>query len=97
MGKYAADQLYLAAPDSPAPYILMANIDSNEGKWKERARSIKRMKELGVAKVGIYADIIYLILSGLLKHMNDEGYVLDQRYILYYLGQDENVKPPSSF
>ncbi|KAI4349983.1 hypothetical protein L6164_010516 [Bauhinia variegata] len=112
MGKYAADQLFLAAPDCPAPYILMANIYSNEGKWKERARSIKRMKELGVAKeVGIswieiekkvnsfvvadrlhpHADIIYLLLSALLKQMKDEGYVPDKRYILYYLGQDEKV------
>ncbi|KAA8545112.1 hypothetical protein F0562_019896 [Nyssa sinensis] len=50
MGKYAADQLFLAAPDSPAPYILMANIYSSKGHWKERARTIKRMKEMGVPK-----------------------------------------------
>ncbi|XP_027349549.1 pentatricopeptide repeat-containing protein At3g05340 [Abrus precatorius] len=54
MGKYAADKLFLAAPDSSAPYVLMANIYSSEGKWKERAHAIKRMKEMGVAKeVGI--------------------------------------------
>lgn len=108
MGKYAADQLYLAAPDSPAPYVLMSNIYSSEGKWKARASTIKRMKMMGVAKeVGIswteiekkissfvvgdrshpQADIIYLILSGLLKHMKDEGYVPDERCILYYFGQ----------
>lgn len=50
MGKYAADQLFLAAPDSPAPYILLANIYSSKGKWKERARTIRRMKEMGVDK-----------------------------------------------
>ncbi|XP_054822406.1 pentatricopeptide repeat-containing protein At3g05340 isoform X2 [Prosopis cineraria] len=50
MGKYAADQLYLAAPDSPAPYILMSNIYSTEGKWKARAKTIKRMKEMEVTK-----------------------------------------------
>ncbi|KAM7481371.1 hypothetical protein LguiB_005954 [Lonicera macranthoides] len=50
MGKYAANELYLASPDSPSPYILMANIYSSKGKWKERAKTIKRMKELGVAK-----------------------------------------------
>ncbi|KAK7337791.1 hypothetical protein VNO77_18378 [Canavalia gladiata] len=110
MGKYAADQLFLASPDSPAPYVLMANIYSSEGKWKERARAIKRMKEMGVAKeVGIswieiekkvnsfvvgdkmhpQADIIFWVLSGLLKHLKDEGYVPDKRCILYYLNQDK--------
>ncbi|KAL5853763.1 hypothetical protein ACOSQ3_008881 [Xanthoceras sorbifolium] len=50
MGKYAADQLFLASPVSPAPYILMANIYSSKGRWKERARTIKIMKEMGVDK-----------------------------------------------
>ncbi|KAM7478052.1 hypothetical protein LguiA_026265 [Lonicera macranthoides] len=50
MGKYAANELSLASPDSPSPYILMANIYSSKGKWKERAKTIKRMKEMGVAK-----------------------------------------------
>lgn len=109
MGKYAADKLYSAAPDSPASYVLMSNIYSTEGKWKARAKTIKRMKEMGVAKeVGIswteiekkissfvvgdrlhpQADIIYWILGGLLKHMKDEGYVPDKRYILHRLDQD---------
>ncbi|KAJ7973368.1 Pentatricopeptide repeat-containing protein [Quillaja saponaria] len=109
MGKYASDQLFLAAPESPAPYVLMANIYSSEGKWKERAYTIKRMKQMGVTKeVGIswieienkvnsfvvgdrvhpQADIIYWVLSGLLRLMKDEGYVPDKRYILYYLDTD---------
>ncbi|KAK4258133.1 hypothetical protein QN277_007623 [Acacia crassicarpa] len=109
MGKYAADQLHFAAPDSTAPYILMSNIYSTEGKWKARAKSIKRMKEMGVAKdVGMswieienkisrfvvwdrlhpQADIIYWALFDLLKHMKDEGYVPDERYILHHMGQD---------
>ncbi|XP_062084748.1 pentatricopeptide repeat-containing protein At3g05340 isoform X2 [Humulus lupulus] len=50
LGKYAAEQLVMAAPDSPAPYVLLANIYSSEGNWKERARTIKRMKEMGVVK-----------------------------------------------
>ncbi|PQQ06519.1 pentatricopeptide repeat-containing protein [Prunus yedoensis var. nudiflora] len=50
IGKYAADQLLLAAPETPAPYVLLANIYSSEGRWKERARTIKGMKEMGVAK-----------------------------------------------
>ncbi|KAL3538102.1 hypothetical protein ACH5RR_001468 [Cinchona calisaya] len=50
MGKYAAGQLLLAAPDSPVPYVLMANIYSSRGKWKDRARIIRKMKERGVAK-----------------------------------------------
>ncbi|CAJ1960870.1 unnamed protein product [Sphenostylis stenocarpa] len=110
MGKYAADKLFLATPDSPAPYVLMANIYSSEGKWKERARTIKRMKEMGVAKeVGIswieiekkvnsfvvgdkihpQADIIFCLLSVLLEHLKDEGYVPDKRCILYYMDQDK--------
>ncbi|KAK7397211.1 hypothetical protein VNO78_18378 [Psophocarpus tetragonolobus] len=110
MGKYAADKLFLATPDSPAPYILMANIYSSEGKWKERAHAIKRMKEAGLAKeVGIswieiekkvnsfvvgdkmhpQAEVIFWLLSWLLKHLKDEGYVPDERCILYYLNQDK--------
>ena len=102
--------VFLATPDSPAPYVLMANIYSSEGKWKERARSIKKMKEMGVAKeVGIswveiekkvnsfvvgdkmhpQADAIFWLLSRLLKHLKDEGYVPDKRCILYYLDQDK--------
>ncbi|XP_021281765.1 pentatricopeptide repeat-containing protein At3g05340 [Herrania umbratica] len=50
MGKYAADQLLIATPESPVPYVSMANICSLRGKWKERARTIKRMKEMGVVK-----------------------------------------------
>ncbi|BBH06568.1 Tetratricopeptide repeat-like superfamily protein [Prunus dulcis] len=30
IGKYAADQLLLAAPETPAPYVLLANIYSSE-------------------------------------------------------------------
>lgn len=50
VGKYAAEKLAEAAPDSPVPFISMANIYSCRGRWKERARTIKRMKEKGVAK-----------------------------------------------
>lgn len=50
MGKYAADQLAQAAPDSPVPFVSMANIYSSRGRWKERARTMKKMKEKGVAK-----------------------------------------------
>lgn len=50
VGKYAADQLFFKSPDSPAAYNLMANIYSSKGRWKERARTMKRMKEMGVAK-----------------------------------------------
>ncbi|PWA33953.1 hypothetical protein CTI12_AA623730 [Artemisia annua] len=50
MGNYAAMKLSLAAPDSPVPYILMANIYSSKGKWKERAETIRTMKKVGVAK-----------------------------------------------
>ncbi|KAJ8772015.1 hypothetical protein K2173_027192 [Erythroxylum novogranatense] len=50
IGKYAAEKLFLLEPGKPAPYILLANMYSSEGRWKERARTIKRMKEARVAK-----------------------------------------------
>ncbi|XP_057778185.1 pentatricopeptide repeat-containing protein At3g05340 [Salvia miltiorrhiza] len=50
VGKYAAEELAQAAPDSPVPFVSMANIYSSRGRWKERARTIKKMKEKGVAK-----------------------------------------------
>ncbi|TYJ01037.1 hypothetical protein E1A91_A13G126800v1 [Gossypium mustelinum] len=54
IGKYAANQLILETPESPVPYVSMANIYSSRGKWKERARTIKIMKEIGVSKeIGI--------------------------------------------
>ncbi|KAG7576112.1 Pentatricopeptide repeat [Arabidopsis thaliana x Arabidopsis arenosa] len=50
VGEYAAEQLFQTAPDSSAAHILMANIYSSRGKWKERAKTIKRMKAMGVTK-----------------------------------------------
>ncbi|KAF2316878.1 hypothetical protein GH714_042219 [Hevea brasiliensis] len=50
VGKYAAEQLFLLEPDNPVPHVLLANIYSSEGRWKERAWTIKRMKEIGVVK-----------------------------------------------
>jgi len=114
MGKYAADQLFLAAPESPAPYVLLANIYSSERRWKDRARTIKRMKEMGVEKeTGLswieiekkvhsfvvgdrmhpQAENIYGVLAELFRHLTDEGYVPDKRFILYYLDQDGKEQP----
>ncbi|OIT35856.1 PREDICTED: pentatricopeptide repeat-containing protein At3g05340 [Nicotiana attenuata] len=110
MGKYAADQWVLVSPDNPVPYVLLANIYSSRGRWKDRARTIKKMKEMGVAKETgtswieiekevhsfVVADqmhpramIIYSTLSELFRHMRDEGYVPDNRLILYYMDSDE--------
>lgn len=50
VGNYAAEQLAQAAPDSPVLFVSMANIYSSRGLWKERARTIKKMKEMGVGK-----------------------------------------------
>ncbi|XP_057515096.1 pentatricopeptide repeat-containing protein At3g05340 [Amaranthus tricolor] len=50
MGKYAAEQWFLLEPENPAPYVQLANIYSCEGQWKDRARTIKRMKEEGLSK-----------------------------------------------
>ncbi|GER55393.1 pentatricopeptide repeat-containing protein [Striga asiatica] len=50
VGEYAADRLARAEPDSPVPFVSMANIYSSKGQWKERASAMKEMKEKGVAK-----------------------------------------------
>ncbi|XP_023546071.1 pentatricopeptide repeat-containing protein At3g05340 isoform X1 [Cucurbita pepo subsp. pepo] len=50
MGKYAAEHLFSETPYSSVPYVLLANIYSSEGNWKERARTIRKMKETGMAK-----------------------------------------------
>lgn len=50
VGKYAAEKLAEAAPDSPFLFISMANLYSSKGRWKDRARTIKQMKEKGMVK-----------------------------------------------
>ncbi|KAJ4956173.1 hypothetical protein NE237_012956 [Protea cynaroides] len=50
IGRFAADHLLLAAPESATPYVLMANIYSSEGRWEERARIIKKMKGMKLKK-----------------------------------------------
>ncbi|KAD5317908.1 hypothetical protein E3N88_17854 [Mikania micrantha] len=50
VGKYAAAQLSVEEPDSPVPFILMANIYSFKGRWKDRAETIRRMKKVRMAK-----------------------------------------------
>ncbi|KAM3378172.1 pentatricopeptide repeat-containing protein [Capsicum galapagoense] len=110
IGKYAADQWLLTSPDNPVPFVLLANIYSSRERWKERARTIRKMKETGVAKETgtswieiekevhsfVVADqmhpramIIYSTLLELFRHMRDEGYVPDNRFILYYMDSDE--------
>ncbi|XP_023747612.1 pentatricopeptide repeat-containing protein At3g05340 [Lactuca sativa] len=111
IGKYAAGQLRLLTPNSPVPYVLMANIYSSKGRWKERAESIRGMKKVGVVKdVGIsWIEIekkvhtfvvddrmheetegIFGILLVLFRHLTDEGYVPDKRFILRHW-DDEGV------
>ncbi|KAG9152200.1 hypothetical protein Leryth_016393 [Lithospermum erythrorhizon] len=112
IGKYAADALQLSSPNSAVSYIAMANIYSSRGRWKERASTIKQMKEARVRKVtGIswieigkqvhsfvvadqmhpLGDGIYNALLKLLRHMKDEGYVPDKKFVLSYMDQDQQV------
>ncbi|XP_047338267.1 pentatricopeptide repeat-containing protein At3g05340 [Impatiens glandulifera] len=54
MGKYAANKLSSIAHNSASPYVSMANIYSSRGRWNDRERTIRRMKDAGVSKeVGI--------------------------------------------
>lgn len=112
IGKYAVEQLSLAAPDNPVSYILLANIYSTCGRWKERAKTIRKVKEMGAAKetgmswIEINKEIhsfvvydqmhpqcenLYKILLELFRHMKDEGYVPDKRFILHYLHENEGA------
>ncbi|XP_051123418.1 pentatricopeptide repeat-containing protein At3g05340 [Andrographis paniculata] len=50
IGKYAAARLAEAEPCSPMPYIAMANIYSSRERWRERATTMRTMKEKKVAK-----------------------------------------------
>ncbi|KAK8456580.1 hypothetical protein SEVIR_3G040600v4 [Setaria viridis] len=50
VGKYAAEKLLLLAPDCTAAYVLLSKIFSSEGRWNDRARIMKRMRELGLRK-----------------------------------------------
>ncbi|CAN6336325.1 unnamed protein product [Urochloa humidicola] len=50
VGKYAAEKLLILAPDCTAAYVLLSNIYSSEGRWDDRARIMKRMRELGLRK-----------------------------------------------
>uniref|UniRef100_A0ACD5TX14 Uncharacterized protein n=1 Tax=Avena sativa TaxID=4498 RepID=A0ACD5TX14_AVESA len=50
IGKYAAEKLLLVDPDSPAPYVLLSNIYSSEGRWDDRAKVMKKMREMGLRK-----------------------------------------------
>lgn len=110
LGKYAADQLLLLEPENPASYVQLANIYSCEARWRDRARTIKRMKEVGLSKeTGIswieidrkvhsfvvcdqmhpQTETIYAAIAELFLHMADEGYKPDKRFILYYMGPNE--------
>ncbi|KAJ0780985.1 putative tetratricopeptide-like helical domain superfamily [Helianthus annuus] len=111
MGKYAAAQWSVEAPESPVPYILMANIYSSKGRWKERAETIRRMKAVGVAKdtgtswiemkkrvhsfvvddhMHPQSEVIFDALLVLFRHLTDEGYVPDKRFILRYWHDDND-------
>ncbi|KAI0510355.1 hypothetical protein KFK09_010956 [Dendrobium nobile] len=50
MGRYAAEQLVMMEPDCTSAYVLLSNIYSAEGRWEDRARIIKKMKEKGAKK-----------------------------------------------
>ncbi|XP_020592255.1 pentatricopeptide repeat-containing protein At3g05340 [Phalaenopsis equestris] len=50
MGRYAAEKLVMITPDCTSAYVLLSNIYSAEGRWEDRARIIRKMKEKGVKK-----------------------------------------------
>ncbi|KAI3448639.1 hypothetical protein Pfo_005304 [Paulownia fortunei] len=101
MGKYAADELAQAAPDSPVPFISMANIYSSRGRWKERARTIKKMKEKRVAKetgiswIEIEKKIHSFVVADQMHPQGDDVYAT----LLKLFGhiRDEGYDPDSIF
>ncbi|KAI4980274.1 hypothetical protein ZWY2020_020759 [Hordeum vulgare] len=50
IGKYAGEKLLLVDPESPASYILLSNIYSAGGRWNDRAKVMKNMREMGLRK-----------------------------------------------
>uniref|UniRef100_A0A0A9HCZ7 Pentatricopeptide repeat-containing protein n=1 Tax=Arundo donax TaxID=35708 RepID=A0A0A9HCZ7_ARUDO len=50
VGKSAAEKLILLEPDCTAAYVLLSNIYSSEGRWDDRARVMKRMREMRLRK-----------------------------------------------
>jgi len=85
LGQYAAAQLLLLAPEHPATFVLLANIFSEGGKWRDRAMAIKSMKEAGLAKE---TGISWIEIE---QELVDEGYQPGKRFILYYWNQDEEM------
>ena len=49
-GEYAAEQLVAVAPACSAAYVQLANIYSVEERWKERAKMVKKMRDVGARK-----------------------------------------------
>ncbi|EPS61687.1 hypothetical protein M569_13103 [Genlisea aurea] len=49
-GRYAAERVASAEPESSVPYLSVANMCCGSGRWGERAEAMKRMKENGVPK-----------------------------------------------
>ncbi|KAG8370603.1 hypothetical protein BUALT_Bualt13G0000600 [Buddleja alternifolia] len=101
MGKYAADQLAQAVPDSPVPYISMANIYSCKGRWKERATTIKKMKERGVAKergvswIEIEKKIYSFVVADQMHPKGDDVY--DVLFKLFGHMRDKGYVPDNIF
>jgi pentatricopeptide repeat protein len=50
IGRYTAEKLLLLDPDCTAAYVLLSNIYSSEGRWDDRARVMKKMREMGLRK-----------------------------------------------
>ncbi|KAK6118566.1 hypothetical protein DH2020_047679 [Rehmannia glutinosa] len=101
MGKYAADQLARATPDSPVPFISMANIYSSRGRWKERASTIKKMKDTGVAKetgiswIEIEKRIHSFVVADRMHPRGDDVY--EMLWKLFGHMRDEGYVPDSVF
>lgn len=101
IGKYAAEQLFQTAPDSSAAHVLMANIYSSRGQWKERAKTIKRMKAMGVTKetgiswIEIENKIHRFVVEDKL-HPQAEA-IYDVLSALYPVVVDEGYRPEKKF
>ncbi|GJN36060.1 hypothetical protein PR202_gb24886 [Eleusine coracana subsp. coracana] len=50
VGRYAAEKLLLFDTVCTAAYVLLSNIYSSDGRWEDRARVLKKMREMGLKK-----------------------------------------------
>ncbi|WRX23888.1 Pentatricopeptide repeat - like 10 [Theobroma cacao] len=94
LGKFICDRLFEMEPENTGNYIIMANLYSKAGRWKEADMIREKMRNAGLKKIpgaswietsGGLQSFIAKDRSRLLGLMKEEGYTLHDEY------DEENV------